>query len=69
MKKLVFILSVILVVLVVVWLVSRLHSGTTNSIDEYQASTLDEDVKIVDIIDLEEMAAQVIPEGGFGTNL
>lgn len=66
MKKLVFILSVILVVLVVVWLVSRLHSGTTNSIDEYQASTLDEDVKIVDILDLEEMAAQVIPEGGFG---
>lgn len=61
MKKVIFVLSVILVFLLIVWLVSYLHRPNSG----YQASVLDNEIVIYDIDDLEDLAGQIIPQGGF----
>ncbi|MBO5946580.1 MAG: alpha-hydroxy-acid oxidizing protein [Alphaproteobacteria bacterium] len=65
MKKIIFILSVILVVLLIIWLVGRTHRQTVPNGNGYQASTRDEKIKIYDIDDLEQQVAKIIPIGGF----
>ena len=61
MKKIIFILSVILVFLLVVWLVTYMRRPNAG----YQASMLDTEIVIYDIDDLEQEAAAIIPQGGF----
>lgn len=65
MKRLVFILSVILVLLLIVWLVGRMNRHVVRSGNEYQASMRDEKIVIYDIDDLESQVAKIIPSGGF----
>lgn len=64
MRKIVFVLCAILVVLLVVWLVMKFNRGTTSK-SEYNASTLDEQITVYDIDDLEKRASSIIPKGGF----
>ena len=67
MKKIIFILCVCLVFLLIVWLVGYMHNVQAEKVTGgYIASTRDTDVEIVDIDDLEDLAEQVIPSGGFG---
>lgn len=65
MKKIIFILSVILVLLLIVWLVLRTHRGGGGVDRGYQATLRDEKITIYDIDDLESQAAKIIPAGGF----
>ena len=67
MKKMIFILSVILVVLLIVCLIMRTHKNTgDNSLStEYQASNRDTEIVIYDMDDLEDRAGEIIPRGGF----
>ena len=65
MKKLIFILCVILVLLLIVWLVGRASRQTVTSGNGYQASTREEKITIYDIDDLEGRVAEIIPAGGF----
>jgi isopentenyl diphosphate isomerase/L-lactate dehydrogenase-like FMN-dependent dehydrogenase len=65
MKKLIFILCVILVLLLIVWLVGRASRQTVPSGNGYQASTREEKITIYDIDDLEGQVAELIPAGGF----
>lgn len=68
MKKIIFVLFALLIVLLVVWLVLRFNKGNNNSVvydNGYVASTADEDVVIYDIDDLESRAQAIIPQGGF----
>ncbi len=65
MKRLVFILSVILVLLLIVWLVGRMNRQLARSGNEYQASIRDEKIVIYDIDELESQVAKIIPSGGF----
>ena len=51
MKKLIFILCVILVLLLIVWLVGRASRQTVPSGNGYQASTREEKITIYDIND------------------
>lgn len=64
-KKIIFILSVVLVVLLIIWLLGRTHRQTVPSGSGYQASTRDEKITIYDIDDLEAQVAKIIPVGGF----
>ena len=64
-KKIIFILSVVLVVLLIIWLAGRTHRQTVPSGSGYQASTRDEKITIYDIDDLEAQVAKIIPVGGF----
>ena len=65
MKKIIFVLSVGLVVLLIIWLVVRTHRGDLSVHSDYQASTRNEKITIYDIDDLEAQVAQIIPAGGF----
>ena len=69
MKKLIFILSVLLVVLLVVWLVGRFNRPVADDDvggrDGYQASRRNTEIVIYDIDDLENQVAQILPKGGF----
>ena len=49
MKRLIFVLSVILVVLLIVWLVGRRYGQSNFVQSEYQASVRDEKITIYDI--------------------
>lgn len=64
MKKIIFILCVLLFVLLVLWLVARFNNKPQNT-DGYQASNRAEMIHIIDVGDLEVAAQQVIPQGGF----
>lgn len=64
-KKIIFILSVVLVALLIIWLLGRTHRQTVPSASGYQASTRDEKITIYDIDDLEAQVAKIIPVGGF----
>ena len=64
MKKFVFILCAILVVLLVIWLVMKFNKLMSPNC-KYNASTLDEQITIYDIDDLEKRASAIIPKGGF----
>ena len=65
MKKLIFILSVILAVLLVVWLVGRTKRQTGTGDNGYQASMRNEKIVIYDIDDLEAQVEKIIPVAGF----
>ena len=65
MKKLVFILSVVLVLLLILWLMGRMRRQDALGQSEYLASNRDEKITIYDIGDLEKQAAEIIPLGGF----
>lgn len=60
-KKVIFILCVCLVTLLVVWLVVYIRQPNNG----YQASVANTDIVIYDIDDLEHMAKQIVPQGGF----
>ena len=62
MKKTVFILCVLLVVLLVVWLVMHFNKRV---VSKYNASVRDEKIVIYDIDDLEKKASNIIPHDGF----
>lgn len=62
MKKTVFVLCVLLVVLLVVWLVMHLNKRV---VSKYNASVRDEKILIYDIDDLEKKASNIIPHDGF----
>jgi L-lactate oxidase len=64
-KKIIFILSVVLLALLIIWLLGRTHRQTVSSASGYQASTRDEKITIYDIDDLEAQVAKIIPVGGF----
>lgn len=64
-KKIIFILSVVLVALLIIWLLGRTYRQTVPSASGYQASTRDEKITIYDIDDLEAQVAKIIPVGGF----
>lgn len=63
MKKLIFILCVVLIVLLVVWLVLKFNGVDRK--EKYNASELETTITIYDIDDLEKRAAAIIPQGGF----
>lgn len=67
MKRIIFILSVFLVVLLIVWMVGRFNQSSGDGAERsgYQASTRNTEIVIYDIDDLEAQAAQIIPKGGF----
>lgn len=65
MKKLIFILCVLLVVFLIVWVVAYMHKSPMVPNSEYQASNRDTQIVIYDIDDLEGEVAQIIPRGGF----
>ena len=64
MKKVIFVLCVVLVVLLIVWLVMRYNKFIAPS-EKYVASDADTEIVIYDIDDLEQRAANIIPSGGF----
>ncbi len=64
MKRLIFILCVLLVVFLIVWLVAYMHKSPMVQNSEYQASNRDTQIVIYDIDDLEGEVAQIIPKGG-----
>lgn len=64
MKKIIFILCVVLVVLLIVWLVMRFNKYIAPNY-KYNASTLDTEITIYDIDDLEKRAQTIIPQAGF----
>lgn len=64
MKRLIFVLSVILVVLLIVWLVGRRYGQSNFVQSEYQASVRDEKITIYDIDELENKMAEIVPIGG-----
>ena len=67
MKKIILVMSIVLLVALVMWLIMQFNNGTGQSgKTEYQASNRDEEISIVDIDDLENQAAAVIPVGGMG---
>lgn len=66
MKKVIFVLTVLLLVLFVVWLVEKLNPVSGYDGDGYRASTRETRIVIYDIDDLEKRAAEIIPVGGFG---
>lgn len=65
MKKIILILSVVLLVLLIIWMIGQLRYKNVSSGDEYRASARDKKITIYDIGDLESMVAQIIPQGGF----
>lgn len=65
MKKIILILSVVLLVLLIIWMIGQLRYKNVSSGDEYRASARDKKITIYDIGDLESMVAQIIPRGGF----
>ena len=58
MKKTIFILSVALVFLLIIWVVVRMHRADTVTHGDYQASTRDEKITIYDIDDLEGIGVE-----------
>ena len=62
MKKTVFVLCVLLLVLLVVWLVMHFNKRV---VSKYNASVRDEKIVIYDIDDLEKKASNIIPHDGF----
>ena len=65
MKKFIFVLSVVFVVLLVIWAVQHFNRKTVPVGNKYQAATNVEKIVIYDVADLERNAKQVIPSGGF----
>lgn len=65
MKRLIFVLSVLLIVFVIIWLVAYMHKAPIVANSEYQASNRDAQIVIYDIDDLELLASEIIPQGGF----
>lgn len=65
MKRLIFVLCVLLVVFVVIWLVAYMHKSPMVPNNEYQASNRDAQIAIYDIDDLELETSEIIPQGGF----
>ena len=65
MKRLIFVLCVLLIVFVVIWLVAYMHKSPMVPNNEYQASNRDAQIAIYDIDDLELEASEIIPQGGF----
>ena len=57
MKRIIFILSVFLVVLLIVWMVGRFNRSSGGGVERngYQASTRNTEIVIYDIDDLEEI--------------
>lgn len=64
MKKIIFILCVVLLLLLIIWLVMKFNKCEGID-DKYKASDLDTQITIYDIDDLEKRAATVIPKAGF----
>lgn len=65
MKKIILILSVVLLVLLIIWVIGQLRYKNVSFGDEYRASARDKKITIYDIGDLESMVAQIIPQAGF----
>ena len=65
MKRLIFVLCVLLIVFVIIWLVAYMHKASIVANSEYQASNRDAQIVIYDIDDLELVASEIIPQGGF----
>lgn len=65
MKKLIFILCVLLVFFLIVWLVAYMHRSPVVANSEYMASNRDAQIVIFDIDDLESAASEIMPVGGF----
>lgn len=66
MKKVFFILCIILVVLIIAWLIIQLSRRTmTSPTGEYRASNSDTEITIYDMGELEKRAGQVMPNAGF----
>lgn len=65
MKKIIFILSISLIVLLIVWLVMRLNNPDSVVKSGYQASTRNTKIIVYDVEGLERQAKQIIPSGGF----
>ncbi len=65
MKKLIFILCVLLAVFLIVWVVAYMHKSPMVPNSDYQASNRDTQIVIYDIDDLELAASEIIPRGGF----
>ncbi len=63
MKRLIFILSVLLVLMLIVWLVVRTNRNQMSRDSGYQASVRDEKIVIYDVDDLEQQVAEIIPLG------
>ena len=64
MKKIIFVLCVVLILLLVIWLIMKFNKSAAPD-NKYNASELDTQITIYDIDDLEKRAAAVIPQGGF----
>ena len=64
MKKIIFVLCVVLILLLVIWLIMKFNKSAAPD-NQYNASELDTQITIYDIDDLEKRAAAVIPQGGF----
>ena len=64
MKKIIFVLCVLLVFLLVVWLVVRMNKNQSLQVG-YHASERDEKITILDMDDLEHRAKNIITQGGF----
>ena len=62
-KKIIFVLCLILLVLLVVWVVVK--NNSRNKPEKYQASERDNDIVIYDIDDLENLTQEIIPKGAF----
>ena len=62
-KKIIFVLCLILLALLVVWVVVK--NNSRNKPEKYRASERDNDVVIYDIGDLEKQAQEIIPKGAF----
>ena len=65
MKRLIFILCVFLIVMLIIWFVAYMHKSPIVPNAEYQASNRDAEIVIYDIDDLEMVASEIIPQGGF----
>ena len=62
-KKIIFVLCLILLILLVVWVVVK--NNSRNKPEKYRASERDNDIVIYDIDDLEKQAQEIIPHGAF----
>ena len=67
MKKIIIVMSIILLVALVIWLIIQYNNGAGQSEKtEYVASNRDEEILIVDIDELEKRAAEFISIGALG---
>lgn len=63
MRRFIFFLCIVLLGLLILWLGLKFKSQHND--EKYQASTLDTDITIYDIDDLEQQAQKIIPNGAF----